>query len=830
MAGSTRIRGITIEIGGDTTGLEKALKGVDSALRETQSKLRDVQKLLKLDPANTELLTQKQKLLKDAVSETRDRLETLKQAQEQAKHQLESGDLGKDKYEALQREIIATEQELKKAEKALKDFGSVSAQQLKAVGSDVKAVGGKISGVGKELSKVSVPLVAAGTAAVKSFAEVDKTMQLTNSTMANSEEEARLLSDAMKEAAANSTFGMSDAAQASLNFARAGLTAEQAAAALAPAMNLAAGEGGNLDTVSGGLVATINGFHGSFEEAGHYADVFANACNNSALDVDGLSDAMSVAAPVFSAVGYAVEDAALYMGVMADNGIEADKAANSLKTGFARLVSPAKEGAEAMANLGWSILNENGTMKDSITIQKELHDKFAELSEAEQIAAASAIFGKNQMAPWLALINSAPADVSELAGALEKEGTASEMAGAMMSGFGGSIEKLKSSVDVAATSLGEALAPTIQAVGDKIQAAVDWFNGLDESQRSMIATIGLVVAAVGPALVMIGSVVSGIGSIISATGSVVGAVSGIPAAITAVKASFSGLSMVITAAGGVVPALGALVSAAAPFLIGGAVVAGIVAGGVFVYKHWDEIKAKASELKEHIAAKWEEMKAATSTKWQEMKSDTSEKWGSIANELDDKWNGMKQSLGNLLSEMASSSRSKWESMKSSWSGSLSEMVSSAQAKWESIKQTVSNGVERLKSLVNFNWSLPHISMPHFSISGSFSLNPPSVPYISVDWYKKAMDNGMILNGATIFGAAGGKLLGGGEAGPEAVVGVSSLLGMIQEAVRSVSAPKVDMGGVSINVYATENQSAREIAEEVEEILSRKVMRQSAVFA
>ena len=304
----------------------------------------------------------------------------------------------------------------------------------------MKEFGGKVESAGKTLTThVTLPLAAVGAAGVASFAEVDKTMQLTNKTMGNTEEEAQLLNKAMKEAAANSTFGMKDAATATLNFARAGLDAEQAASALAPAMNLAAGEGGDLDTVSAGLVATINGFHGSFEDAGHYADVFAAACNNSALDVDSLSHAMSVAAPIFSSAGYSVNDAALYMGVMANNGIDADKAANSLKTGLARLVSPAKEGAEMMDKLGISVTNSDGTMKDSITIQRELHDAFGKLSESEQIAAASAIFGKNQMAPWLALINTAPEDVGKLNESLETcAGTTDEMAEAMMSGFGGS--------------------------------------------------------------------------------------------------------------------------------------------------------------------------------------------------------------------------------------------------------------------------------------------------------------------------------------------------------------------------------------------------------
>ena len=203
---------------------------------------------------------------------------------------------------------------------------------MAALGTKMEALGSKIAGVGDKLTmRLTMPLALLGAKTVKSFAEVDKTMTLTNSTMGNTADEAKLLDDAMKKAAANSTYGMSDAATATLNFARAGLTAQEAADALAPAMNLAAGEGGELDTVSGGLVATINGFHGSFNEAAHYADVFANACNNSALDVNSLSSAMSVAAPIFSAAGYTVNDAALYMGVMANNGIEADKAEERIR-------------------------------------------------------------------------------------------------------------------------------------------------------------------------------------------------------------------------------------------------------------------------------------------------------------------------------------------------------------------------------------------------------------------------------------------------------------------------------------------------------------------
>ena len=438
MAGN--IKGITIEFQGDTSKLDKSLRSVSQSARKIDTELRQVDKALKFNPTSVDLWRQKQQLLTQKINETRQKLDILKQ--KQAQMDAAGVDKNSAEYRKLQREIIETESKLKHFEGELRRVGNV---KLTALGAQFKAVGDKMTAVGKELTtKVTVPLAMIGTVAAKKFAEVDKTMQLTNATMGNSTEEAQLLNQAMKTAAASSTYGMNDAATATLNFARSGLSAKQAAAALAPAMALAAGEGGELDTVSAGLVATINGFHGSFDDAAKYADVFANACNNSALDVNSLSNAMSVAAPIFSSAGYSVKDAALYMGVMANNGIEADKAANSLKTGLARLVSPAKEGAAMMDQLGISVTNSDGTMKDSVQIQKELHDAFSQLSESEQIAAASAIFGKNQMAPWLALINTAPGDVDALNQALGENGTAMEMQSAMMSGFAGSIEQLKS--------------------------------------------------------------------------------------------------------------------------------------------------------------------------------------------------------------------------------------------------------------------------------------------------------------------------------------------------------------------------------------------------
>ena len=646
MAGS--IKGITIQIGADTTKLSNALNTANRAIKATQSELKSVEKALKLDPTNINLLKDKQQLLTDKVADTTTKLDALKQAQAQLDAQ--GVDKNSKEYQELQRDIDLCEAELKELNKETKEFGSAGAQAVAAVGEKFQDVGKKITAVGSELTtKVTLPLAAVGTAAVASFADVDKTMQLTNKTMGNTEEQAELLNQAMKEAAANSTFGMNDAATATLNFARAGLDAEQAASALAPAMNLAAGEGGNLDVVSAGLVATINGFGDGFEQTSHYADVFASACNNSALDVDSLSQSMSIAAPIFSAAGYSIEDATLYLGTMANAGIEANVAATALKSGLARLASPTDDAAVCMEQLGLEIFNADGSMKDSVEVQKQLHDAFAGLSEQEQLAAASTIFGKNQMSSWLALINTAPSDVQSLNDSIETcTGTTEEMADAMMSGFGGSLEKLKSSVDVAVTSLGEALAPTISKVADAIQGAVDWFNGLSEEQQQMVAKIALVVAAIGPLLMIIGKVVSAVGTIMTIAPQIVAAFTAVQTFITA---------SLVPAISGLIAAVAPILAAAAPFI---AVGAAIVGAGVLIYKNWDTIKAKAAEIKEAVAEKWSNMKEAVSEKMENMKTAVTEKWTNIKDSIANSqlgqtvatvWDTAKQNMQERLNNM-----------------------------------------------------------------------------------------------------------------------------------------------------------------------------------
>ena len=736
MAGN--IKGVTIEFQADATKLNKELRTISKETAKIDTELKKINSGLKFNPTSVEHWRQKQDLLNNKIKDTTRKLEILKN--EQAAMKDAGVSKTSEEYRKLQREIVETNSKLKTFKQQLIETGNV---RLTAIAEGLKQVGSSMASAGKSLTtKVTLPLTLLGGAAAKNFAEVDKVMVLTNSTMGNTEEQAKLLDKAMKEAAANSTYGMTDAATATLNFARAGLSAEQAAAALAPAMNLAAGEGGDLDTVSAGLVATINGFHGSFDDAATYADIFANACNNSALDVNSLSSAMSVAAPIFAAAGYSVKDAALYMGIMANNGIDADKAANSLKTGLARLVSPAKDGAAALEELGITITNNDGTMKDTITIQKELHDAFTTLSESEQIAAASAIFGKNQMAPWLALINSAPESVNSLADSLLAEGTAGQMAADMMSGFGGTIEKLKSSLDVASASLGEALAPTIEKIVGWIQQAVEWFNSLDSETQTMIATIGMVVAALGPALVIIGTLISTVGTVIGAIGK---------------------LQMAFTMISG-------------PVGIAIAAIGALVAAGIWLYTHWEDVKRYAAQLRDWVVEKWTALKDGVT-----------EAIASVKERVLYYWEALKTGMSVIFSAISSTVTSVWNGIKSAITDPIGTAV-----------DFVKNAIDKIKEFFSgLKIELPHIKLPHFKLDGSFSLVPPSVPKVSVDWYK----NGGIFTSPTVFSG-----VGVGEAGAEAVLPLKKLWDEMDKRFNS---------GVTINVNASPGMDVEALALEVE---------------
>ena len=281
---ANRIKGITVEIGGDTTKLSKALESVNKNIKSTQTQLKDVEKLLKLDPSNTELLSQKQKLLADAVSSTKEKLETLKTAAEQANTALANGEISQEQYDALQREIIETEQELRNLQTEA-DKTNTAFAKIGAAGEVMQNVGDKISGAGEKLLPVTGGITALGTAAVKTGADFDAAMSKVAAVSGATGDDLQALRDKAREMGSQTKFSASEAAEAMNYMAMAGWKTEDMLSGIEGVMNLAAASGEDLATTSDIVTDALTAFGLTAADSAHFADVLAAASSNANTNV-----------------------------------------------------------------------------------------------------------------------------------------------------------------------------------------------------------------------------------------------------------------------------------------------------------------------------------------------------------------------------------------------------------------------------------------------------------------------------------------------------------------------------------------------------------------
>lgn len=509
---ASRIKGITIEIGGDTTGLDKALKNVNSSITHTQSALKDVNKLLKLDPANTELLTQKQKLLKDAISSTKEKLDALKQAQAQAKEQLENGNLGQDKYDALQREIIETEQELKRLQEQAATTSTTLAK-IDEIGGKMENLGNSISGVGKKMMPVSTAVGGLGIAAVKTAADFDSAMSQVAAVSGATGDDLQALRDKAREMGEKTKFSASEAAQAMNYMAMAGWKSKDMISGIDGIMNLAAASGEDLATTSDIVTDALTAFGLTAADSGHFADILAAASSNANTNVSMMGETFKYCAPIAGALGFSAEDTAEAIGLMANAGIKSSQAGTALRTIMNNLAGDVKISGQAIGDVTIATTNADGSMRSLSDILADCRAAFGGLTESEKAQAAESLVGKNAMSGFLALMNAAPADIEKLSGAIDNcDGTAEKMAATMQDNLMGQLTILKSQLEELAISFGEMLMPAIRSIVTKIQEFVDKLNGMDEGTRQMVLKIGLLVAALGPFLVILGTTISKIGT------------------------------------------------------------------------------------------------------------------------------------------------------------------------------------------------------------------------------------------------------------------------------------------------------------------------------
>ena len=423
---ASRIKGITIEIGGDTTKLQTALKGVNTEIKNTQAQLKDVEKHLKLDPGYSELLAQKQKRLGQAGDAT----------QQQADEALKNGTISKDQYDALQREIIETEQELKRLEEQANQ-SATALQKIGATGEKWKEVGGNIENAGKKLMPVTATVTALGTVSVKTAADFESSMSKVS--------DLEALSKKAREMGSKTKFSPSEAAAAMNYMAMAGWKTEDMLSGIEGVMNLAAASGEDLATTSDIVTDALTAFGLSAQDSGHFADVLAAASSNANTNVSMMGETIKYAAPIAGALGFSVEDTAEAIGLMANAGIKGSQAGTSLRTIMTNLSGDVKICGQNIGEVTIATTNADGSMRDLSDILADCRTAFSGLSESEKAAAAESLVGKNAMSGFLALMNAGEGDIAKLSGAIDNcNGAAQSMADTMNDNLEAQLTILKS--------------------------------------------------------------------------------------------------------------------------------------------------------------------------------------------------------------------------------------------------------------------------------------------------------------------------------------------------------------------------------------------------
>lgn len=508
---ANRIKGITVEIGGDTTGLDKALKSVNTSIKSTQSALKDVNRLLKLDPSNTELLSQKQRLLKDAIGATKEKLDSLKAAQEQAKQQLENGELGQDKYDALQREIVETEEELRRLQQEAATT-STALSKIDVAGQKMEAVGNSIAGAGKKMMGVTTVIGGVGVAAVKTAADFDSAMSQVAAVSGATGKDFDALRSKAREMGSKTKFSATEAAEAMNYMAMAGWKTEDMLGGIEGVMNLAAASGEDLATTSDIVTDALTAFGLSAKDSGHFADILAAASSNANTNVSMMGETFKYCAPIAGALGFSAEDTAEAIGLMANAGIKSSQAGTALRTIMNNLAGDVKISGKAIGDVTIATTNADGSMRDLSDILADCRSAFGNLTESEKAQAAESLVGKNAMSGFLALMNAGEGDIEKLSSAIDScDGSAEKMAMTMQDNLAGQLTILKSQLQELAISFGDILMPAIRSIVSKFQGFVDKLNGMDEGTKRTIVTIALLVASIGPLLIIIGTTISKIG-------------------------------------------------------------------------------------------------------------------------------------------------------------------------------------------------------------------------------------------------------------------------------------------------------------------------------
>lgn len=546
---SKRIQGITVEIGGDTTKLTTALKKVNGEIKNTQSQLKDVEKLLKLDPSNTELLSQKQRLLNQAVEETKEKLDALKNASEQANAALEQGTITKEQYDGLQREIIETENALESLESQAKE-SATAVQQIANAGSNMQSLGYSVESVGKSMMPASVAVTGIGVAGLKVATDFEKAMSGVQAITGAIGDDFEQLRNTAIDLGATTAFSAGEVAEAMTEMAKAGWSTAQIIDGMAGVLDATAASGEGLGSVATIVADAITGFGMEAKDSARVADLLTQAANSGTIGITDLGESYKYVAPMAQSMGLSIEDVTTAISAMSMAGIKGSQAGTSLRTMLANLTKPSESVGKAIATLGIEITNTDGTFKSLDEIIASLRTSFTGLTDEEKAYYAAALAGKEGMSGLISILNLTQSEYDALTASMNNcTGIAGQTASVMQDNLQSKVEQLGGALESLAIKLADYVIPFITSMTEKLTSMIEAFTNLNPNVQQAILVIGGIVAVAGPVLIVVGKIISSVGTILTLLPKLAGFISTVKTAFMALNTTMlaNPIMLIITA-------------------------------------------------------------------------------------------------------------------------------------------------------------------------------------------------------------------------------------------------------------------------------------------
>jgi TP901 family phage tail tape measure protein len=562
-----KIKGITIEIGGDTTKLDKALGEVNSKTRQLQSELKGVNSLLKMDPKNVTLLKQKQDLLNQSIANTKEKLNTLKTAQIQVQEQFDKDQITEEQYRDFQREIVATENKLKSLTAELKNFGSVGAQQIAVVGQKMQDVGGKIESAGKKLSLFSAGSTVALTAVSKgaidfetAFTGVTKTVDGTDEQLAKIKQGLLDLSKATSSSSTDIAAVAEAAGQLGVKtenilaftetMVRLGdstnMSADEAATAIAQLYNIMGSDINTVDQFGAAIVALGN------NAATTEADIvnMASRIASSGTQVGLTEQEVLALSTTLASVGLEAEGGGSAISAVITK-IDKDVALNtdSLKTWADVAGMSVKDFKTLWENDAMSAIQKVvGGMGDAKAGGENLNIILDELgvTSLRQTDTMKRLSGASElMADMVNISNNAWEENSALTNESSKryETTAAK------------ITQMKNTVTELCVKLGDILLPILNKIISAISKFTNWLTNLNPAAQKIVLVVLAIVSALGPFLIILAKLISSVGTIMTIVPKLVAIIKTVRTAFAAFNATLLANPIVL-----IVAAIAALIA------------------------------------------------------------------------------------------------------------------------------------------------------------------------------------------------------------------------------------------------------------------------------